>query len=175
MPQPAASFDQPVADGPDHRLAMQCPGHRLEIQLRILAAEFAPAVGIDEEVPLPALFANHELRAAPRLARRQVLADGGLRVRLAHPGEQLVGAAHLRTGLDPQQLRIEQRIQLRLEQVDDSGQRQQDHEGRDEQASVEMPAPGQRVEVTAVLFVRLHGSPHRSAHRQGGPRWTGPR
>ncbi len=60
-------------------------------------------------------------------------------------------------------------------QVDDSGQRQQDHEGRDEQPGVEMPAPGQRVEVTAVLFVRLHGSPHRSAHRQGGPRWTGPR
>ena len=76
---PASSqFHQPVAEGADHQLAMQCPSHGLQIELGILLAQHFTAVGVDKHVKLAPAVVDHKLSAALRVDWRQVLADMAL-------------------------------------------------------------------------------------------------
>ncbi|MNV72131.1 hypothetical protein D3C71_1651950 [compost metagenome] len=126
---------------------MQGAGDGLQVLLAVLLAEDLAAVGIDEHVQLACAVIHHELRAAFGIDRRQVLGHVALGIGLAHFGQQRIGALSVMAGLDHHQLAVHQRVELRLEQVDDPGDRQHDHERGDEQSGIEMPAPGQVVEV----------------------------
>ncbi|MNZ65719.1 hypothetical protein D3C78_839190 [compost metagenome] len=151
-------LDQPVADRADHQLAVQRPGDRLQVVLGVLGAKQLAAVRIDEQVDLPPVLHTDKLRAAIGRGRRQVLADLQLRIGSTQMLQLLVGAHHRSARTDLQQVVVHQLVELRFEQVDDPGQRQQDHERSHEQPGVEMPAPGQVVELGNFLlhFYSLH-------------------
>ncbi|MCY1405245.1 hypothetical protein D9M71_204820 [compost metagenome] len=140
---------------------MQRAGDGLQVVPGVLAAEQLAAVGIEVQVDLAAGMHADELRAAVGSAGRQVLADFQLRIGRAQALHLLVGTEGRGTGRHPQQVVVHQLVELRLEQVDDPGQRQQDHERCDEQPGVEMPAPGQVVEIERFLvhLSYLHSRP----------------
>ena len=139
-------LDQAVADSADQQLAVQGAGESLQVVRRVLLAEQRAAVGVEEQVGLASVELGDELRAALGRRRRQVLAHLSLRQRLLQARQLLVGGQRRTGRLHAEQLGIHQLVQLRLEQVDDARQRQQDHEGNDEQPGIEVPAPGQVVE-----------------------------
>ncbi|MNC35460.1 hypothetical protein D3C75_839450 [compost metagenome] len=128
---------------------MQGAGDGLQVLLAILFAEDFAAVGVDEHVQFAPGVLHHELRAAFGVQRRQVLANVALGVGLAHLGQHRVRALSVVAGFDHHQLAVQQRVELRLEQVDDPGNCQQDHERGHEQPRIEVPTPGQVVEVDA--------------------------
>ena len=140
-------FHQAVADRADQQLAVNRPGHGLQVVFRILLAQYIAMVWVDEYVQFPTLVDHHELRAALGIDRRQVLLDLAFRVGLADLFEQVVRRQAVVPGGYVQQAAIHQWIELWLEQVNDAGQRQHHHEWRDEQPGIKMPAPGQVVEI----------------------------
>ncbi|MNO68811.1 hypothetical protein D3C76_596530 [compost metagenome] len=142
-------LDQAITDRADHQLAVQGTGNRLQVLFAILLAEQLATVGVDEHVQFAPAVMHHELRAALGIQRRQVLADMALWISLVHLGQQGVGRLSMMAGFDHHQVAVQQRVELRLEQVDDPGDRQQDHERGHEQPRIEVPTPGQVVEVDA--------------------------
>ena len=125
---------------------MQRAGHGLQVELGILLAQYFAAVGVDEHIELAASVMNNELAAALRVERWQVLADLALWISGLDALQLLVGAEAVMARADVDQVVVEQRVELGLEQVNNPGQGQQDHEGGDKQPGVEMPSPGQVVE-----------------------------
>ncbi|MNE22289.1 hypothetical protein D3C80_1154960 [compost metagenome] len=124
---------------------MQGTGDRLQVAFRVLLAQHVAVVGVDEHIQFTTCILKHKLRATVGGHRWQVLADLALGVSLVHLLQQAVGALCVVPGLDHHQVAVEQRIKLRFEQVDDPGDRQQDHERGDEQPGIKVPTPGQVV------------------------------
>ncbi|MNH83013.1 hypothetical protein D3C73_354060 [compost metagenome] len=145
-------FDQPIADGADHQLAVNRARNGLQVLLGILLAEDVAVVRIDKNVQLVAVVEHDELGAAFGIDRWQVLFDRCLGIRIFYPLEQVVGRDSVMTGRHVEQAAVHQRIELRLEQVNGAGQGQHHHEWRNEQSGIEMPAPGQVVEIHFGLF-----------------------
>ncbi|MNY04495.1 hypothetical protein D3C86_1371750 [compost metagenome] len=145
-------FDQPIANGADHQLAVNRPGDGLQVLLGVLFTEDVTVVRINENVQLLFIVEHDKLRAALGIDRRQVLGDLTLWVSRFHPCQQVVGRDGVMTGRDVEQAAVHQRIELRLEQVNGAGQGQHHHEWRNEQSGIEMPAPGQVVEIHFGLF-----------------------
>ena len=125
---------------------MQGAGHGLQVELGILLAQYLAGVGVDKYIELAPGVIDHELAAAFAVDRRQVLADMALWISGLHAAQLLFGAEAVMGRGDSEQVVVEQGVELGLEQVDDPGQGQQDHERGDKQPGVEMPAPGQVVE-----------------------------
>ncbi|MNE30192.1 hypothetical protein D3C80_1236940 [compost metagenome] len=144
---PARSqFHQPVTDRADHQLAMQGAGDGLQVLLAVLFAEDLAAVWVDEHVQFAPAVMHHELRTALGVQWRQVLGDVALWVGLAHFSQHRVCALPVLAGLDHHQVAVQQRVELGLEQIDDPGDCQQDHERGHEQPRIKMPTPGQVIE-----------------------------
>ncbi|MOA08288.1 hypothetical protein D3C78_1280420 [compost metagenome] len=145
-------FDQPIADGADHQLAVNRAGNGLQVFLGVLLAEDVTVVRIDEHIQFVAAIEHDKLRATFSADRWQVLLDRGLRVRVFHALEQVVGRHCVMTGRNVEQAAVHQRVELRFEQVNGAGQGQHHHEWRNEQSGIEMPAPRQVVEIHFGLF-----------------------
>ena len=141
-------------------LGVQGAGHRLQIPLVVQGAEQGAAGGIEEQGQLAAPLADDELGAGIRADRRQVLAQAGVRHGGPCLGPQRIGAQGLAGRRHLHQLGIHEIVELGLEQVHHAGEGEQDQEGGDEEAGVEVPAPGQVVE-------RGFGSGHQGALRIG--------
>ena len=107
--------------------------------------------GIHEEGQLPPFTHHDYLGARVRCHRGRYLrrlASGMAMVALASswsaPGSGWRAS--------PSSAGVEQVVQLRLEQVDDAGEGEQDQEGGDEETGIEMPAPDPLV-ITCVLLL----------------------
>ncbi|MNY00998.1 hypothetical protein D3C86_1335100 [compost metagenome] len=145
-------FNQPVTDGANHQLAVDRPRDCLQVFLGVLLAKDVAVVRIDEYVQFVASVEHDKLRAAFGVHRWQVLLDRALWIRVLDALEQVVGRDRVMAGGDVEQTAVHQRVKLRLEQVNGAGQGQHHHEWRNEQSGIEMPAPGQVVEIHFGLF-----------------------
>jgi hypothetical protein len=125
---------------------MQRTGNGLQVVFRVLLAQYRAAIRINEDGHFAPVVVHHELRATGSVGRWQVLADRGLGVGRLGALQLLVGAQGVLGGLNHEQVAVHQRVELGFEQVDDTGQGQQDHERGDEEAGIEVPTPGQVVE-----------------------------
>ena len=85
-------FDQAVASGADHQLAMQGTDDGLQVVGRVLLPEQVAAIGVDEHCQFVAGVVQDKLRAAAGVHRWQVFAEGGLGVGGLGALQLLVGA-----------------------------------------------------------------------------------